>query len=78
MRFFRRPAVPNLRLVPSEPTEEQELLASMSLYFNWRYVTKQLTTEQKNMLADACDAVWTYWEFRDGLEYSRADRWWED
>lgn len=78
MRLFRRPATPNLRLVPPEPTEEQQLLTSIYLYVNWRYVTKQLTREQKELWARACDAVWAHWEFKDGQEYGRADRWWEE
>lgn len=55
-------------------TEYREILHCIWLYVNWHYVTKQLTTEQKNLWANAIDLC------------SRADhpgaaavaeRWWE-
>lgn len=45
-----------------------EVLHSVWLYIDWRYVTKQLTTEQKNLFADAVDA--------HSEEPPVADRWW--
>lgn len=44
-----------------------DLLATIELYVNWRYVTHQLTTEQKILWADAIDSA------RPG----RAERWWD-
>jgi hypothetical protein len=42
---------------PGAVTEAFEnLLASIWRYVDWRYVTRQLTTEQKNRFADAVDA----------------------
>lgn len=83
MRFFTRgtptpPSAPVFRLVPPKPTEEQFILASIYLYVSWRYVTKQLTTEQKNMWADAVDAVHRWYTYLDGEEYEPIERWWED
>ena len=45
-----------------------ELLHSVWLYIDWRYVTKQMTTPQKEMFADAVDL--------HADESSTADRWW--
>ena len=41
----------------AESTIEQheDLLSSICLYIDWRYVTRQLTTEQKELFADALD-----------------------
>lgn len=50
----------------------QDLLGAIWLYVDWRYVTKQLTTEQKNLWADAVDV------FGDEADHgAKADRWWE-
>lgn len=43
-----------------------ELLADIFLYIDWRYITKQQTTEQRTLFADVVDAALT----------STADRWW--
>lgn len=48
--------------------ELAEMLHSIWLYIDWRYVTKQLTTRQKNLFADAVDA--------GSEEPPVADRWW--
>lgn len=48
----------------------QELLASIWLYVNWSYVTRQLTTEQKELWADAVDAD------SDPEVQVKANRWW--
>lgn len=45
------------------------ILAAVWLYVDWRYVTRQLTTEQKNLWADAVDT--------GGEPGPKADRWWE-
>lgn len=52
----------------------QDLLGCVWLYIKWQYVTKQLTTEQKELFADAVDA----WSLRlnDGGESTKVERWW--
>lgn len=53
--------------------EHEGILAAIWLYVKWRYVTKQLTTEQKNLWADAVERV----SERDHPgEGAKADRWW--
>lgn len=53
----------------------REILAVIYLYVPWRYVTKQLTTEQKNLWADVIDA--NYKEvFPDDPAY--VPRWWQE
>ena len=37
----------------NERERYEDLLASIALYIDWRYVTRQLTTEQKDLFADA-------------------------
>jgi len=57
----------------------RELLGSIWLYVDWRYVTKQLTTEQKELWADAVDADVMASQAADGYEPAPvADRWWRD
>lgn len=58
----------------------EDLLASIWLYIDWRYVTRQLTTPQKNLLADAIDASHRRTAAGEGPAYglsALADRWWE-
>jgi hypothetical protein len=55
--------------VPASPRRYQDLLGCIWLYVNWRYVTTQLTTEQKELWADAVDSF-------DGVR--TADRWWRE
>jgi hypothetical protein len=53
----------------------EDLLGDISLYVDWRYLTTKMTTEQKNLWADAHDA----WAGRMGHEEpSRAERWWAE
>lgn len=52
-----------------------DLLHSIWLYVDWRKVTRQLTTEQKDMWADAVEAFSEILEPGDPVE---ADRWWRD
>jgi len=62
----------------AEPYEE--LLAAIWLYIPWRFVTKQLTTAQKELFADAVNASSRRLAAREGPSYgpaSRAERWWE-
>jgi hypothetical protein len=54
--------------------EYKELLASIWLYVKWHYVTKQLTTEQKNLWADAIDEVSERNHPGDGM---KVERWWQ-
>lgn len=50
-----------------------DTLGSIWLYVNWHYVSKQLTTEQKELWADAVD------EFGDPEDRGpKAERWWRD
>lgn len=46
-----------------------DLLGSLWLYLDWRYVTRQLTTEQKVLFADAVDA--------SSDAGPVAERWWD-
>lgn len=51
----------------------RDLLGSIWLYVDWQYVTRQLTTEQKELWADAVDAS------GDPDEPGpKVDRWWRD
>lgn len=60
--------------------EMQDLLGSIYLYVKWRWLTKQLTTEQKEMWADAVDAWNERLRQAEGDEDPglRAERWWRD
>src|SRR5687768_15324059 len=54
-----------------ERDDFRELLGAIWLYVDWKYVTKQLTTAQKELWADAVDA---FGEQQPG----KADRWWRE
>jgi hypothetical protein len=64
--------------------QHEDLLASIVLYINWRFLTKQLTTEQKDLFADALerDAIRTHGPEGDEPDPemarppSYAPRWW--
>jgi hypothetical protein len=57
--------------------ELRDLLGSISLYVNWRFTTKQLTTEQKELWARAVDAWSQALQAADGYAPELvADRWW--
>lgn len=65
----------------AEQREYEDLLGSIWLYIKWEYVTRQLTTPQKELFADAVDA----WSARlnegepEELRVeSGARRWWRD
>lgn len=62
-----------LKQVSKERDDLFELLGAIWLYVNWKSVTKQLTTEQRNLWADAVDATVAD---RDD-ESPTADRWWQ-
>lgn len=57
-------------------TEQYEdLLGDIHLYIDWHYITRQLTTEQKEIFADAVEA----WGQRlDPSEGHQVDRWWRN
>lgn len=55
--------------------EYQELLACIWLYVKWRYVTGKLTTEQRELWAEAIE---TTSERDHPGEGSQVDRWWSE
>lgn len=58
-----------------EHRDLEDLLGSVWLYIPWRYVTRQLTTAQKELFADAVDR--SAERNHDGTgEPSKAERWW--
>jgi len=62
-----------------ERREYEDLLGSIYLYIPWRFVTRQLTTPQKELFADAVEA----WSARlnegdPDEEKAIADRWWRE
>jgi hypothetical protein len=59
-------------------TAYEDLLGSIWLYIGWRYVTKQLTTEQKEMFADAVESSSRQLNDDDPSEPLDVDRWWRD
>lgn len=55
----------------------EDLLASIWLYVKWHYVTRQLTTPQKELFADAIDAHHARANAEDpDLNAPPVDRWW--
>lgn len=78
--FPDREALADNAIAAHEEVEQlQDLLGSIWLYVNWRYVTKQLTTGQKELWADAVDADVMAGQIEDGEEPRPvADRWWRD
>lgn len=56
----------------------EDLLGSIWLYIKWQYVTKQLTTVQKEMFADAVDASSRRLNEDDEGWTPVAERWWQD
>lgn len=61
----------------------EDLLASIWLYIDWRYVTRQLTTEQKNLFADSIDRAHDRMDAEEGRDLERdprigVDRWWNE
>jgi hypothetical protein len=56
--------------------EYEDLLGSIWLYIGWRYVTKQLTTPQREMFADAVEAWSRRMNNDDPDELSGVERWW--
>lgn len=57
----------------------RDLLGAIWLYIPWHFVTKQLTTEQKELFADAVDACSARLNAEDpDLAAGPAQRWWRD
>lgn len=55
----------------------RELLGDIELYVNWRHVTRQLTTEQKELWANAVE--WSSARANnEPIQPGRADRWWRE
>lgn len=73
-------ALANDAIAAHEENEQlQELLGCISLYVKWRWLTKQLTTEQKEMWADVVDAWHRQRQIEDGEgPHPVAERWWRD
>lgn len=59
-----------------------EIAGSVWLYTSWRWFTRQLTTEQKDALADAvdrwCARIDSGEDVNDGEDRAPIDRWWRD
>lgn len=60
------------------PTLTEELLSSIYLYVNWKYVTRQLTTEQKEEWARAIDKTHAYNDAMECQPFHPVPRWWRD
>lgn len=61
------------RLLQAGVERRNEILGELWLYVNWRYITGQLTTEQKELWADAIDALGDPED-----QGPKAERWWRD
>lgn len=51
---------------------------SAYLHIKWKYVTKQMTTEEKEAFADACDRAAEHAAREDGNKPHLVPRWWRD
>lgn len=49
----------------------REILSAIWLYVNWRYITRQLTYNQKELWADVLDS-----DVPEGTDEVLVDRWW--
>lgn len=78
--FPDREALADDAIAAHEENEQlRDLLGSISLYVNWRFTTKQLTTEQKELWARVVDAWSMGLQGADGYAPERVtDRWWRD
>lgn len=56
----------------------QDLLGSIWLYINWNYVTRQLTTPEKEMFADAVEAWSARLNQDNGEKPTTVERWWRE
>lgn len=57
----------------------RDLLGSIWLYVGWRSATRSLTTEQRELWADAVDADVRKRQIEDDEEpHPVAERWWRD
>lgn len=55
-------------------TQMQEILSELYLYVDWRWLTRQLATEKKNLWADIIDK---HSEEVFPEDPGKVDRWWE-
>ena len=78
--FPDREALADDAIAAHEEVEQlQDLLGSISLYVDWRFITKQLTTPQKEMWAAAVEQWSRSLQAPDSEEpHLVADRWWRD
>lgn len=56
----------------------EKLLALIHLYIDWRYVTRNLTTEEREFMADAIDAEQERLALVEGWDFNPVGRWWRD
>lgn len=69
----------HVRALAAERDAMQDLLGSIWLYVGWRSSTRSLTTEQRELWADAVDAECRKLQIEDGEEPRPvAERWWRD
>jgi hypothetical protein len=54
----------------------EDLLGDVWLYIDWRYVTRRLTNEQKELFADSVDASNRRSAAVDRREPTEVERWW--
>lgn len=74
----RAAAMSDTYVIPAD-RRYQDLLGAIWLYIPWHYVTKQLTTEQKELFADAVDGCSGRMNADEpGINLHPADRWWRD
>lgn len=58
--------------------ELEDLLGEVSLYIDWHYVTRQLTTPQKERFADAVQAASARLNAGTEVPARSPERWWRD
>jgi hypothetical protein len=74
----KREALSDTYAVPAD-LRYQDLLGSIWLYIPWQFVTKQLTTPQKELFADAVDAHSRRLNADEPeINLHPAERWWRD
>jgi hypothetical protein len=78
--FPDREALADDAIAAHEENERlQDLLGSIWLYVGWRSATRSLTTDQRELWADAVDAKSMRGQAEDGEEpHPVAERWWRD
>ena len=56
----------------------EDLLVLLWLYIDWYRITRQLTTEEKEFMADSIDAARERVDLIEGQESSPVERWWRE